>query len=269
MIPRERKKNNQYVSLLSLGSVLTIYSQYVNIYKKHMYQIFIREVLFIMFMYAYTRAAEVLLKKPIRLWGLSLLMVVVTVIGCVVTAPLPFLSIAVGYLFTCGTVKLYMDGLKGKEVNSKQLFYAFNKNCVKTAGALAWQNLWTVIWAFVPVYGTIKAYSYRFVPYITVSHPEISAFDALKISMKMTNGKKLQMWLADLIFVAAPMIASFILGLLGSIKFVGDVFNLINILLAVAIALFGTIFSGLYQASFFNEDEVAQYIEAPEAVAAE
>lgn len=222
-----------------------------------------------LFLEKYKRALEVILKKPIMLWGLSLLLVIVSFIGGVVTAAVPFLSLAVGYLFTCGAAKLYMDGLKGKEVNSKQLFYAFNKNCVKTAGAMAWQNLWGVIWGFVPVMGIVKGYAYKFVPYIIVTHPEVSAFDALKISMKMTKGKKLQMWLADLVFIGAPIIAGFILGFLGEIPVLGGLFQLAATLLTLAIALFGSIFSGLYQAAFFNENEVAKYIEASEVVAAE
>ena len=222
-----------------------------------------------MFLQTYKRALEVILKKPIMLWGLSLLLSIVTLLGSVVTAPIPFVSIAVGYLFTCGAAKLYMDGLKGKEVNSKQLFFAFNKNCVKTAGAMAWRDLWSFIWAMVPIAGIVKSYSYRFVPYIIVTHPEVSAFDALKISMKMTKGKKGQMWLADLIFAVAPAVASLILGLLSAIPFIGLLFRLVLIILSIALLLFSNIFAGLYQAAFFNEEEVAQYIPAPEAEVAQ
>jgi len=222
-----------------------------------------------MFYEHYKRALDVILKKPIMLWGLSLLLSVVTAIAGVVTMSIPFLSIAVGYLFACGAAKLYMDGLKGKEVNSKQLFYAFNKNAVKTAGALAWKDLWTVIWAAVPVVGIVKAYSYSFVPYIVVTRPEISAFDALKISMKMTKGKKMQMFLADLLFVVIPSVAGGILGALATIPVIGAVFGLVAFLLVLAIALFGSVFAGLYKASFFNEAEIDQCIEAPEAEAVE
>ena len=218
-----------------------------------------------MFLKNYKRALDVILKKPVMLWGLSLLLVIVTAIGSAVTISIPFLSLAVGYLFACGSAKLYLDGLQGKEVNSKQLFYAFNKNCVRTAGVMAWKDLWTFIWGLVPVYGIIKMYSYRFVPYIIVTHPEISAFDALKISMKMTDGKKLQMWLADLVFVAAPALVGLILGLLAMIPVVGSIFGLVAFLVSVAVMLFGSIFTGLYQAAFFHEEEVAQYLEAPAA----
>ena len=221
-----------------------------------------------MFLNNYKTALNVLLKKPVMLWGLSLLAAILTAVGTLVTAPLPFLSIAVSFLFTAGTTKLFMDGLKGKEVNSKQLFAAFNKNAVKTAGAMAWQSLWTLIWSGVPVYGIVKAYSYRFVPYIIMSRPEISAFDALKISMKMTEGKKLQMWLADVVFVAGAAIIGFILGLLSAIPFLGIIFSFASAVFMLAMVLFSYLFAGLYMASFFNEEEIDQYIEAPEAAEA-
>jgi uncharacterized membrane protein YuzA (DUF378 family) len=102
-----------------------------------------------------------------------------------------------------------------------------------------------------------------------MTNPEISAFDALKISMKMTEGKKKQMFLADLVFMAAPMAANLILGLFAAIPLIGGLFGLASLLVNIAVFLFGSIFSGLYQASFFNKNEVAQYIQTaePEVIA--
>ena len=125
-----------------------------------------------MFISHYKRALGVILKKPIMLWGLSLLGALMTMVGSAVTMPVIALSAAVGYLFTCGTAKVYLDGLQEKEVNSKQLFAAFNKNALRIAGAMAWRDLWILIWGLVPIAGpvlaVIKGYSYRFVPYIVI-----------------------------------------------------------------------------------------------------
>ncbi|MBE6958593.1 MAG: hypothetical protein E7447_05530 [Ruminococcaceae bacterium] len=228
-----------------------------------------------MFMNNYKAALGVLAKKPMMLWGLSLLMGILTIVASFATATIPFLSIAIGYLFACGSVKLYMDGLKGKEVNSKQLFAAFNKDAIKTAGAMAWKDLWTLIWSAVPIYGTVKAYSYRFVPYIVMTRPEISAFDALKLSMKLTNGKKLHMWLADIVFVIAPGVAMGILLGLSAIPVLGILFSLALAVLVLALLLFSNIFVGLYSAAFFSEEELdaaiaemnaAEAVEETEAV---
>ncbi len=225
-----------------------------------------------MFIQAYKRAIGVLLKKPIMLWGLSLLLVIVSAIGSLVTAIVPVVSMIVSYLFACGSAKLYLDGLKGKQVNSKQLFYAFNGNFLKIAGSMGWRDLWTLIWSLVPFAGgimmIIKGYSYAFVPYIMVTNPEISAFDALKLSMKMTNGKKTQMWLADLVYVGGLIVGILILSLLSAIPVIGAIFGLVLSLLIIAVALFGTIFSGLYRAAFFNEEELAQQLAALQAAEA-
>ena len=52
----------------------------------------------------------------------------------------------------------------------------------------------------------------------------------------MTNGYKLQMWLADLVIGAAVFVVYLILGILSAIPI---------------LALFGNIFTGLYKAYFF------------------
>lgn len=222
-----------------------------------------------MFFKKYMVALKVLMKKPVMLWGLSLLLALLTFLGMYLTCSIPVVAIVVSYLFTLGGVKLYMDGLKGKEVNSKQLFAAFNKNWLKSAAAMGWQQLWTQIWGFVPVMGTIKRLSYRFVPYIISIHPEISAFDALKLSMRMTQGKRLQMWLADLVLAGAIVTTVAILAALAWVRYIGFFFLLALLSVLLVVALFGKIFVGLYQASFFSEEELEQYLAAPDVTVAE
>lgn len=233
------------------------------------------------FICAFKRALGVLAKKPMMLWGLSLLMAALTAIASIVTIGTPVVTFVVLYLFELGAAKLYLDGLAGNEVNSKQLFFAFNRNFVRSAGAMAWRDLWQVIWGCVPVMGIIKSYQYRFVPYIITNHPEISAFDALKISMELTKGKKRHMFLADLIVAAAPtttfMVLGFISGLFSRlfsrIPYLGDLvaasIALIIFALYVVILLFGGIFTGLYGAAFFNAEELDKYLAPAEEVAAE
>lgn len=222
-----------------------------------------------MFFKKYMVALKVLMKKPVMLWGLSLLLAFLTFLGMYLTSSVPLVAIVISYLFTLGGVKLYMDGLKGKEVNSKQLFAAFNKNFLKSAGAMGWQQLWTLIWGFVPVMGTIKRLSYRFVPYIISVHPEINAFDALKLSMRMTQGKRLQMWLADLVLAGAILTTVVILAALACVQYIGFFFLLALLSVLLVVALFGKIFVGLYQASFFSEEELEQYLAAPDVTVAE
>ncbi len=217
-----------------------------------------------MFIQKYKQALAVILKKPIMLWGLSLLSAILGGIASIVTSPIFALSFCATTLLNLGMIKVYLDGLKGKQVNSNQLFAAFNKNAVRAVGGMAWQALWIIIWCLVPIVGPIiaivKSYSYAFVPYILVTKPEVTATDALKLSMQMTKGKKGQMFLADFCLGLGLGIVALVLGLLALIPFIGILFGLVLVIFFILVALFIGIFQGLYKAAFYDDS-----VEAPAA----
>lgn len=219
-----------------------------------------------MFIQKYKQALDIILKKPIMLWGLSLLSVIITVLLTLVTTPIFALGTAIGWLVSCGMIKVYLDGLKGKEVNSDQLFAAFNKNALRVIGAMAWMGLWVVIWCLVPIAGPVlaivKSYSYKFVPYIIMTRPDVTATQALRLSMEMTKGKKGQMFLADLCFFGGIFVVSFVLGLLTAIPFIGILFGLVTFVFTLAVTLFSPIFVGLYSAAFYDDTEVKEEVPA-------
>lgn len=206
-----------------------------------------------MFINAYKKALAVLMKKPVMLWGLSILSTII--IGAIsgAFAILPVVGVAVAGVISCGMCKVYIDGLFGKKVNSDQLFAGFTGNFMRIAGGYLWYTLWTMIWCFVPVVGIIKAYSYRFTPYILITRPDVTATQALRLSMQMTKGKKGQMFLADLCFIVGIGVASAVLGLLATIPVIGILFGLVLAVLSIAVALFSSIFVGLYGATFYVE----------------
>ncbi len=216
------------------------------------------------FIEAYKKALDVILKKPIRLWGLSLLSALIVGLGYVLSLPTVLIGIIVAYLVSCGMAKVYLDGLKGEEVNSKQIFACFNKGFLRIAAGMGWQSLWLIIWGLIPVAGpvlaVIKSYEYRFVPYILITKPEVAPMEALKLSQKMTEGKKTQMFLADICFGAAIGVVSFVLGLLGAIPFVGILFILISIVFIIVVSALSGIFQGLYQASFYEQAEQPEVV---------
>ena len=237
-----------------------------------------------LFLKEYKKAFEILKKKPLLLWGLSLLNVLLTVIALVITTPLTIIGVAASYLLSCGMVKVYLDFLKGKEVNSDQLFAAFNKNAMRIIGGMAWCSLWIFIWALVPIAGPvlaiIKSYEYKYVPYILMTKPEVTATQALRLSMQMTKGKRVQLFLADLCLFGTIFVASLVITLVftalsslsmkllfsaGSYQaaiYVGGFFSLIGTLITGAINLltgaFAPIFTGLYGASFYLDEETEQ-----------
>lgn len=213
-----------------------------------------------MFIEAYKKALEIIVKKPVMLWGLSLLSGIMVLLFTIFTLPIFILGIAFSILITCGMSKVYIDGLKEKEVNSDQLFEAFSKKGFRVIGGMAWMTLWVIIWSLVPVVGPvlaiIKGYSYRFVPYILMTKPDVSATQALRLSMKMTNGKKGQMFLADLCFGVGTFVVCFILGLFSAIPVIGVLFTLLLAIVYIALLLFSSIFQGLYGAYFYVAADV-------------
>lgn len=249
-----------------------------------------------MFLKAYQRAASILARRPIKLWGLSLLSGVVCFFACLLSMPaLAIVGTGFAMVVSAGMSKVYLDALDGKEINSDQLFAGF-KRVWTVLGGIAWKMLWIFIWnvgatavaaavfglfyvlgvglrALAPftVIGSLlaiiiaiggavlvvaKTYSYRFVEYILMTRQDVSATQALRLSMTLTRGKKGQMFLADLIFTAAAALSVIILSLLTAIPYVGSVFAIILLAFVLALILFSAIFKGLYTAAFYQMPEV-------------
>lgn len=222
-----------------------------------------------MFTDAYKRAWQIVSAKPLKLWGFSLLGSLIVSLSSFLFGAIPALCIAVSLLVTCGTTQLCIDALGGAEATSERFFEVLKKeNFFRVLGGMAWYALWCFIWMFVPIYGIYKIYTYRFVPYILVTKPEVSAFDALKMSMEKTEGKVLNMFLCDLCFYGALIViyflffvAIFVLALIPILGLIlSGVLMLVEIAFTVAVCLLAPIFTGLYKASFYeSEIETAEF----------
>ena len=203
----------------------------------------------------YSKSFAILKSKPVLLWGLSLLAALL----CALTLSLcwlPIVSIPLMLVIYVGTLSVFLDAYRGKSVSAEQLFVGF-KNFWHFCGGMAWMLLWIVIWGLIPVAGIvfalIKAYSYRFVPYILLANPEISPFDALKESMKQTEGYKGRMFGADALIVGGIAASYLLLILLSFIPYMGIIFSIIYFLLSIAVAIFCPLVLGLIQAAFYDE----------------
>lgn len=71
------------------------------------------------------------------------------------------------------------------------------------------------------ILGIVFTYSYRMVPYLSEDYPELSTIDTLRISRKMTQGYKTDLFLLDMYFVPLYIfsILSFGIGLLWVIPY--------------------------------------------------
>jgi hypothetical protein len=205
----------------------------------------------------YKNAFRILISRPIKLWGLSLLNVLLVALVSTLGV-LPIITIPATLTLTAGMSIIYLDGYHGKQVFSEQMFAGF-KNFPHVAGGMCWKKLWVFIWGLIPVVGFIfaivKSLSYAFTPYILLEKPNISATEALKVSMEKTKGYKGQMFVAAVLPVIAFIMVFIILALLAMIPFIGSLFATIDVLLTIGFALFINLFLGLVFAGFYDMAE--------------
>jgi len=206
----------------------------------------------------YKRVFAALKAKPMLLWGISLMFLLVSEL-IIMFSLLPIIFIPVVAVLGVGMISVYLASYRGQIINTSMLFTGFN-DFKRIAGGMMWMSLWGMIWGMVPVYGIVKLYSYRLVPYILLSQPDISPAEALKKSMAMTDGFKMKMFLADL-FIG--LIVGAISGLLFLITIgLGFITPILSFLFGIVPTLFYLIcvlilplFSGLMHAIIYDEIE--------------
>lgn len=202
----------------------------------------------------YKVALGVLLKKPVLLWGLSLLsmllMMLIAVFGLI-----PLIVVPVVVTLEASLYMLFYKGLKGEEVSSADLFTGFS-NFKHVAGGMLWAELWVIIWGLIPIVGPIfaiiKSYEYRFTPFILMTRPEIGATDAIKESKKMTYGIKGSMFGADIFIALGFYVIVLVLSLFAQIPYIGVLFGIALFVLYVLYVALCPIFYGLVMASYYD-----------------
>ena len=204
----------------------------------------------------YSCVFDALLKKPVKLWGLSLLSLLLMELSAVLGV-IPLISIALILLFFLGNTKLFYDGYSGKEIRTDIIFFSFNKDFANYLKGMGWMVLWIFIWALIPFAGVFiaisKIYAYRFVPYILITRPEVAPMEALRLSIKETCGYKGRMFGADIIIILAVIVILLVISLLGLLPIVGWIFRALFILALLAcIALLPLVY-GLLGAAFYSE----------------
>lgn len=204
----------------------------------------------------YSRAFKVLMQKPVKLWAISLLSILLTSLAVALCgAAIPILGIAVSLLMSVSMTMIFLHGYRGENVEVVQLFECFKDwNTIKRVLlGMGWMTLWITLWSLIPfagpVFAIIRSYEYRLTPYILVTEPEISVTDAIKVSSERTKGYKMQMFLADFLASLIISVASSILAALGMIPVIGIVF----LLATLALSALSPLFMGLLQAAFYEE----------------
>ena len=128
----------------------------------------------------------------------------------------------VGFLFCLGLIPLgwslqvlFLEYVREGRTQVNSLFLGFKKPWLPKSFLIPFLvGVYTVLWTLLLIIpGIIKDYSYAMAPYVFKDNPEISCDDAIKESMRLMDGHKLQLFLLDLSFIGWVILASLTLGI--------------------------------------------------------
>lgn len=103
----------------------------------------------------------------------------------------------------------------GKAVTVSDWFSSLFDNFLRKVGGYLWMMLWVMLWTllfYVP--GIVKAFSYSMAPYILADCPNVRAKDALRLSIRMTDGYKMDIFVTYLSFLGWIFLSAFTFGIL-------------------------------------------------------
>lgn len=213
-----------------------------------------------MIMAIYKKALDVLMKKPFRLWGISLLYLFLACAGSALCGiAIPIFGLAVTLLLGTSMTLIFLHGYRGEEVKAVNLFDCFRdwQTIKRVLAGMGWMILWIFLWSLIPIvgiiFGIIRTYEYRLTPYILMMEPDVKPTEAIKVSKERTKGWKGKMFGADILVFVFFMVAMMILGLLSRIPYAGVLFAIILFVVVIVFYLLIPLFIGLVQAAFYEE----------------
>ena len=207
----------------------------------------------------YQKSFAALMKRPFRLWGISLLGALLCWLAGIGFAGILAVGFAIAWAIDVSLAMIFLHTYQtGEEPHTADLFQTFRKDrFLRVVGGMAWMNLWIFLWSLIPVvgivFGVIRMYEYRFVPYILMTRDDVKPTDAIKISKQETMGYKGKMFGADILLGAVYLGAFLVFTLLGKIPYLGVLFRILWVLIAIAYGLLAPLFSGIMQAAFYVE----------------
>lgn len=105
---------------------------------------------------------------------------------------------------------------RGEKAEIGDIFSDGFKNYWRKVGGILWMGLFTFLWTLALIIpGIIKMLSYFMTPFILAESEHVTATEALKLSMRMTDGHKGQIFVMALSFIGWELLSLLSLGLLG------------------------------------------------------
>ncbi|MCL2530964.1 MAG: DUF975 family protein [Oscillospiraceae bacterium] len=137
----------------------------------------------------------------------------IPMLGAIIVMALPWfitMPLAVGMSGS------FLNVYGGQQIGVGDMFTTtFTVNYIRKVGGMAWMALWVTLWSLLFVIpGIIKAIAYSMTGYILAAHPNVTATDALKLSMRMTQGHKGELFMFYLSFIGWLLLSGLTFGIL-------------------------------------------------------
>lgn len=90
-----------------------------------------------------------------------------------------------------------------------------NEGALRKIGGMLWMQLKVFLWTlllFVP--GIIKSYSYFLTPYILAEHPNVPAMEASRLSEKMMQGHRTEVFITQMSFLGWAFVSALTMNVL-------------------------------------------------------
>ncbi len=109
----------------------------------------------------------------------------------------------------------YLRYVRGETPDVGEAFASF-RIYKPVVGTALLRNVYVFLWSLLFVIpGIVKSYAYSMADYIIYENPNLTADEALSMSVKMTNGAKGDLFVFDLSFVGWNLLNAFTFGILG------------------------------------------------------
>lgn len=129
-------------------------------------------------------------------------------------------SIAVTILLTnivaMGSATWFHRSIKTEGLKMEEMFWTFKEDYGGNVLMMFLISLYTALWSMLFVVpGIVKGYSYSLAMYIKSENPQISASQAIEFSKKMTNGRKMDLFVLDLSYIGWFLLSGITFNILG------------------------------------------------------
>ena len=124
-------------------------------------------------------------------------------------------SIFMGNVMTVGGHGWLLRYWRGETPSVGAVFDAF-RIYGKAVGTMFIKELYTFLWSLLFIIpGIVKSYAYSMVPYIIYENPNLTANQAIKMSEKMTDGYKVDLFVFYLSYFGWHLLSSITVGIVG------------------------------------------------------